>query len=127
MSRVAFTLTTTALLALVAVSLAGAHWLPQTQGATERPFLIAAKRYAFTPNRLEVVQGDLVRIELRTEDIAHSFTIDEYRVSKRVGPEHPVSFEFRADRAGTFRYYCALRTEDGCREMHGEVVVKPRE
>jgi plastocyanin len=65
-------------------------------------------------------------VELHTEDIAHSLTIDAYRIAKRVGPGHPVTFEFRADRAGTFRYYCNLQIEDGCRQMHGELVVRPR-
>ena len=127
MIRPARALATTALFAVAAASFAWANWTPQTQGPNARAFSIAAKRYTFAPNRLEVVQGDLVRIELRTEDIAHSFTIDEYRVSKRVGPEQPVTFEFRADRPGTFRFYCALRTEDGCREMHGDLVVRPRD
>ena len=67
-----------------------------------------------------------MKIELRTEDIAHSLTIDAYRIAKRVGPGHPVTFEFRADRAGTFRYYCNLQIDDGCRQMHGELVVRPR-
>ena len=48
-------------------------------------------------------QGDLVRIELRTEDIAHSLTIDAYRIAKRVEAGQPVVLEFRAEQAGTFR------------------------
>jgi plastocyanin len=37
-----------------------------------------------------------------------------------------VTFEFRADRAGTFPYYCNLQVEDGCRQMRGVLVVNPR-
>jgi plastocyanin len=37
-----------------------------------------------------------------------------------------VTFEFRADRAGTFPYYCNLQGEEGCRQMRGVLVVKPR-
>src|SRR5262245_15761265 len=66
----------------------------QTQGPTERPFKVTAHRYSFTPPKLEVFQGDLVRIELSTADIPHSLTIDGYRISKRVGPGQPVTFEF---------------------------------
>jgi heme/copper-type cytochrome/quinol oxidase subunit 2 len=95
------------------------------QGPAERPFSLVARRYAFSPARLEVRQGDLVKVELRTADIAHSFTVDDYRISKRVSPGQVVTFEFRAERAGTFRFYCDLKTEDGCREMHGELVVRP--
>ena len=109
------------ILALIAVAAA-----PQDQGPTAKPFAITARRFAFDPPRIEVNQDDLVKIELRTDDIAHSLTIDEYRIAKRVGPGHPVTFEFRADRAGNFPYYCNLQTEDGCRRMRGELVVRPR-
>ncbi len=84
------------------------------------------RRYAFDPPRIEVNQDDLVKIELRSEDIAHSLTIDDYRIAKRVSPDQPVTFEFRADRAGTFPYYCNLQIDDGCRQMRGQLIVKPR-
>lgn len=99
---------------------------PQSQGATARSFTVEASRYTFAPLRLEVFQDDVVRIELRTTDIAHSLTIDDYRVSKRVGPGQTVTFEFRAERPGTFPFYCDLKTEEGCREMRGELIVRPR-
>lgn len=97
----------------------------QDQGPTARPFIVHAHRYRFDPPRIEVNQNDLVSIELHADDIAHSLTIDAYRIAKRVGPGQPVTFEFRADRAGTFPYYCNLQIEDGCRKMRGEFVVKP--
>jgi heme/copper-type cytochrome/quinol oxidase subunit 2 len=96
------------------------------QGPAERRFVVVARKYAFTPGRIEVFQGDLIRIELRTEDIAHSFTIDSYRISKRVSPHHPITFEFRADHTGTFPIYCNLQIDDGCRRMKGELVVRQR-
>jgi cytochrome c oxidase subunit II len=98
----------------------------QDQAPTAKPFSVRAHRFAFEPARIEVNQDDLVKIELRTDDIAHSLTIDDYRIAKRVGPGQPVTFEFRADRAGTFQYYCSLQGEDGCRQMRGVLVVKPR-
>ena len=108
------------------IGLTAAVATAQDQGPTAKPFSVNLRRFAFDPSRIEVNQDDLVKIELRTEDIAHSLTIDEYRIAKRVGPGHPVIFEFRADRAGTFPYYCNLQIEDGCRRMRGELVVKPR-
>ena len=40
--------------------------------------------------------------------------------------DKPITFEFRADQAGTFPFYCNLQIDDGCRQMRGELVVKPR-
>ncbi len=99
---------------------------PQRQGSSSRPFAIVATRYRFEPARVEVNEGDLVAIELRSADIAHSLTIEAYRIAKRVGPGQSVSFEFRAERPGTFPFVCDLKAEDGCRKMRGELIVRAR-
>jgi cytochrome c oxidase subunit II len=109
------------LFALLAVGASGTAQAPAT-----RTFSVTARKYTFSPARIEVNQDDLVTIELRTEDIPHSWTVDEYRIAKRVNPGQPVTLEFRADRPGTFRYYCNLQIDEGCRNMQGELVVRPR-
>jgi len=96
------------------------------QDAPKREFSVSAKRYEFTPARIEVDQDDLVKISFTAEDIPHSFTVDAYRIAKRAGAGQTVSFEFRADKAGTFPFYCNLAIDDGCRKMRGEIVVRPR-
>ena len=111
---------------LLTFALAASALSAQDQAPTAKPFSVTAHRYAFDPPRIEVNQDDLVKIQLRTDDIAHSLTIDDYRIAKRVGPGQPVTFEFRADRAGEFPFYCNLQVEDGCRQMRGVLVVKPR-
>ena len=111
---------------VLVLTVAAAALTAQDQGPTAKPFIVSAHRYTFDPPRIEVNQDDLVKIELRTRDIAHSLTIDEYRIAKRVAPGQPVTFEFRADRAGSFPYYCNLQVDDGCRQMRGVLVVKPR-
>ncbi len=101
-----------------------ADGLAQEQG--RRDITLTAKKYAFSESRIEVAVNDVVRVTLVAEDIPHSFTIDAYRIAKRAAPGKPVTFEFRADRAGTFPFYCNLTIDDGCREMRGELVVTPR-
>jgi heme/copper-type cytochrome/quinol oxidase subunit 2 len=98
--------------------------LAQEQGRHE--ITLTAKRYEFSEQRIEVVANDVVKVTLVAEDIPHSFTIDEYRISRRAAPGRPVTFEFRADKAGTFPFYCSLTIDDGCRKMRGELVVTPR-
>jgi cytochrome c oxidase subunit 2 len=107
-----------------AVLLAGVRSFAQEQAPTVRDFTITARKFAFSPNRIEVRQGDIVRITLQAEDIAHSFTIDDYRIAKRAAPGQPLTFEFRTDKPGTFRFYCNLKQEDGCKDMVGELVVR---
>jgi heme/copper-type cytochrome/quinol oxidase subunit 2 len=93
---------------------------------TKRGFTVHAKRFAFSPSRIEVTQDDVVTVTFTADDIAHSFTIDEYRIAKRAEAGETVVFEFRADRPGTHPIYCNLTNDEGCRRMHGELVVKAR-
>ncbi len=111
--------------ALVLV-LAACGLLVQAQEARERKFTVSAHKYAFTPARLDVRQDDLVRVSFSTDDIPHSFTIDKYRIAKRVEPGRPIVFEFRADQPGRFPIYCNLTSDDGCKKMVGELVVEAR-
>lgn len=96
------------------------------QDPGEQKFTVSARKYDFSPALIEVQQDDLVRITLTTEDIPHSFTIDKYRIAKRVEPGKTVVFEFRADQPGRFPIYCNLTIDEGCKKMRGELVVKAR-
>ena len=72
----------------------------QEEPARPQTFTIVARKYSFSPSRIEVARNDLVKITLVTEDIPHSFTVDAYRIAKRAAPHQSVTFEFRADQAG---------------------------
>lgn len=114
-------------LRMLNVVLLGLSLTGQTANVQQTPhheFIVSARRYAFEPRTLEVHEGDLVRITLDTADIAHSFVLDAYRIAKKASPGKSVTFEFLADRAGTFPFYCSLTLEDGCREMKGQIVVQ---
>jgi plastocyanin len=111
------------LIATATMVLCGSRVSPQQTPHHE--FVVHARRYAFEPARLEVHQGDLVRITLRTDDIPHSFVVDALRIAKKATADHSVTFELLADRAGVYPYYCNLTLEDGCRTMTGQLVVLP--
>lgn len=107
---------------ILAVGFAGA----QEQAPNRREFTIIAKDHTFTPNRLEVSQDDLVKITLKSEDRPSSFAIDAYRIVKRAAGGQTTTFEFRADQAGTFPFYCNLTADEACKDMKGTLVVKAR-
>jgi heme/copper-type cytochrome/quinol oxidase subunit 2 len=121
--------TDTILLVVVLVTACGAAYVsggPQEAAQGQRTFSVVARKYAFAPVRIEVAQDDLVKVTMTSADIAHSFTIDAYRIDKRVGPKQTVTFEFRANQPGTFRIYCKLTQDERCKDMHGELVVQKR-
>ena len=67
-----------------------------------------------------------MRVTIRSEDVAYSFAIDEYRIVRRVPAGGTTTFDFRADRAGTFRFYSNLTSDAAHGRMQGELVVRPK-
>ena len=112
-----------ACLAGVLLVVLGIRATARTQPTT-REFTINGDRFAFSPARIEVNRDDLVKITFTARDIAHSLTIDNYRIAKRAGAGQTVTFEFRADQPGTHRFYCNLTTDERCKRMEGVLVVR---
>ena len=112
-------------LAVAIVASAGALWARAAGRGQVREITVSGDQYAFSPARIEVQKDDLVQIKFTAKDIAHSFTVDvPYRISKRAGAGQSVIFEFRADEAGRFPFYCNLTQDDRCKQMKGELVVR---
>ncbi|MEO7189659.1 MAG: hypothetical protein ABI051_01235 [Vicinamibacterales bacterium] len=124
-SRLVFSAATAALLAIVT---SGVVVVAQSR----REFDVSARKYSFKVSgndnsEIRVTQNDLVHINFSTEDIPHSFTIEEapYRIMRRADPGKPVSFDFRADHAGRFRFYCNLTADEKCKDLQGTLIVEP--
>jgi nitrous-oxide reductase len=100
--------------------------IAQEQAPNRREFKLVARDHVFIPNKIEVAQDDLVKITFTSEDRPASFAIDAYRIIKRAGGGQTTVFEFRADKPGTFPFYCNLTADEGCKDMKGTLVVKPR-
>ena len=113
-------------LILAAAVLSAASLFAQEPAQNRREFTIVAKDHVFTPNKLDVSQDDLVKIILRSEDVPISFAIDAYRIIKRVPGQSTIAFEFRADQAGTFPFYCNLTMDPGCKDMRGVLNVRAK-
>jgi len=98
----------------------------QDQAPNRPEFSLVARNYRYNPDRLEVTQDDLVRLTIQSEDFTYSFAIDEYRIVRRVPAGETTTFEFHADRAGTFRFYSNLTGEGDHADMQGQLIVRAR-
>jgi heme/copper-type cytochrome/quinol oxidase subunit 2 len=107
---------------LVSASAAAAQDRPPDR----REVTLVARDHQFIPNRIEVTQDDLVRVTFTSEGRPTSFAVDAYRILKRAGADKTIVFEFRADRSGTFTFYCSLTSDPGCKDMKGTLVVNAR-
>jgi len=98
----------------------------QEQAPARKEFTITARDFRFMPSRIEVGRDDIVHIVVKSEDVAYGFTIDDYRVSKRVPAGGSVVFDLHADREGSFPFYSNLTTDARHSQMKGELVVRRR-
>jgi heme/copper-type cytochrome/quinol oxidase subunit 2 len=98
----------------------------QEQAPDRHELSLVGKDYRWTPSRIELTQDDLIRLTIRSEDVAYSFAVDEYRIVRRVPPGGMTTLEFRADRPGTFRFYSNLTNDRAHADMQGQLIVRPR-
>ena len=107
-------------------ALGPARPIAQDQTPERRDITITAKDFHFSPNRIEVSRDDLLRLTVKSEDVAYGFTIDDYRVSKRVPAGGSVAIELRLDREGTFAFYSTMTSDSRPSQMRGELIVRRR-
>ena len=87
-------------------------------------------RSHFTPEIIEVTEGDEVTIHLtnleRAEDQTHGFAINGTNVNLSLEPGKTASATFTADKAGVYPYYCTEFCSALHLEMQGYLLVKPK-
>lgn len=92
---------------------------------------MTAVRSHFTPEHVEVNQGDLIRWHItnveRAQDATHGFAVPAYNINASLEPGEAQTIEFVADKAGTFPFYCSEFCSALHLEMMGYLLVKPQE
>lgn len=99
---------------------------PATASAP-RVIEVVAKRFAFEPARIDVTQGERVRLIVKSADGVHGLQIKKFRVNKLVprGGE-PVTIDFVASAPGTYEIACSEECGDGHDAMTGTLVVQAK-
>jgi cytochrome c oxidase subunit II len=89
---------------------------------------VVARKFEFEPSQIEVMEGDHVRLVVRSADGVHGIAIKKFKVSKMVprGRE-PVTIDFVASTPGTFPILCSEFCGDGHEDMTGTLVVRAQE
>jgi nitrous-oxide reductase len=87
-------------------------------------------RSHITPGRIEVTEGDTVRLHLTniesTENATHTLSMPAHNLQATLDPGEVVNVEFTADRVGSFAYYCAQFCSALHMEMYGWLLVAPK-
>ena len=88
---------------------------------------VTAKRFAFAPDRIEVVEGDSVTLAVKSADGTHGIEIKKLKVKKEV-PRGGVAvlLSFTAPAPGEYQVSCSEYCGRGHEDMRATLVVKPR-
>ena len=109
------------LAALVLVAACGPSIL---QAQEPRKITVKARKYEFTPSRIELKVGEPVEITFQSEDTKHGFQCKELKLEKVVfDPKTPATVKFTPDKAGTYPFKCANFCGFGHTRMKGEFVI----
>ncbi len=91
---------------------------------------VVAVRSSFTPQVIEVNQGDTVTVAVtnieQTTDELHGFGLLDYNFNIVVDPGETKAFTFTANKPGVFPYYCTNFCSALRQEMQGYLIVKTR-
>jgi nitrous-oxide reductase len=91
---------------------------------------MTAIRSHFTPDQIEVNEGDTVNLHItsleQSEDQTHGFTINMYNIDLSLEPGKHENVTFKADMPGTFPMYCTEFCSALHLEMAGYFLVKPK-
>ena len=92
---------------------------------------MTAVRSHFTPEHVEIKQGDhviwhITNVE-RAYDATHGFSIPLYNINLSIEPGEATTFEFDATDDGVFSYYCTEFCSALHLEMTGYMLIEPNE
>jgi len=98
----------------IVIALVGLAAPAAAESPRERFFEIHARRFEYTPNILQVNQGDKVTIRLISEDVSHGLYVDGYEIKTMAHPGEEGTLTFIADKTGRYAFRCSVT----CGEFH---------
>lgn len=112
-----------------------AVWDPEEAGVTrdgnEVTVHMIAQRSMFTPDVIEVEQGEDVTIHVtnveQVADMIHGIGIGEHDTSIIMDPGETKTFSFSTEETGVFPFYCTNFCSALHQEMQGYIAVRPSE
>ena len=102
---------------------AAASALPPGSVQSERVITVVAKRFSFEPARVEVTEGERVKLIVKTGDGVHGIEVKKFKINKKVPRGGEVTIEFVASVAGEFPILCSEYCGEGHEDMKGMLVV----
>lgn len=88
---------------------------------------MVAKKFAFEPARIEVTEGERIRLVVTSADGVHGVAIKKFRVEKTVPRGGTaITIDFLASAPGEYPLLCSEYCGNGHEDMKGVLVVAAR-
>lgn len=100
------------------------HKLEEQGTGVVKEFFITAKDWEFTPTAIQVSEGDIVVLHVKTIEGIHGFMIPDFGINERLDPGEEVTLTFVANKKGTFPFVCSVYCGKGHIHMKGILVVE---
>jgi cytochrome c oxidase subunit II len=108
-------------LAALLLALLAAPTAPETPG--ERVVHVVARKFAYSPDVIELQLGVPAIIELTSADRDHGFSVPELGLRIDVEPGKTARVRIVPGKVGTFEFHCDVFCGSGHEEMAGRIVV----
>ena len=109
--------------ALLLGAAAMSHQQDPAAASAPRVITIVATRFAFEPARIEVTEGERVRLVVSSGDGVHGVEIKKFKFNKKVPRGGEATIEFVASAVGEFPILCSEYCGGGHEDMKGMLVV----
>lgn len=87
-------------------------------------FALRAYQFGYEPDVIEAEHGDHVMLTVTSVDVGHGFALPDFGINEKIPPEESVTFRFRADKAGEFRFFNPVYSGKGWKDMEGTLIVR---
>jgi cytochrome c oxidase subunit II len=122
--RVAYALSAAAAIVAAAAAVWGGD-APASSAASERVVQVAARRFSYNPDVIELEAGIPVVIELTSLDRTHGFAVPDLGLRLDVEAGKTSRVRIVPEKVGTFPFHCDIFCGSGHEEMAGRIVVVP--
>jgi cytochrome c oxidase subunit II len=98
-----------------------------TTASAPREIAIVAKRFAFEPASIDVIEGERIRLRVSSADGVHGLHVRRLRINRLIPRGgQPVTIDFVASTPGRYEILCSEECGDGHDTMTGTLIVKAR-
>ena len=111
------------LIGCVTVVLLVFGFVTAASAAETKVIKMTAQKYEFTPDTINVHQGDTVVLEITATDTQHGFGLAAFDIDQKLPKGETVRIEFVADKKGEFTFKCTSFCGWGHFGMNGKLIV----